>query len=225
MEPLDRPIWFALQDRQRHFAIGDGLARRFQPDVSPFIACADDSREALAAVSDLLGDRDAALFMQRTETPIPPGTVRLDGGRGVQMVSDGLEPVKPPPGVVALTDADAPAMLALAALTEPGPFRRRTHELSQFFGFKDKDGRLLAMAGERLKLPGMSEVSAVCTHPDAHGRGLAEQMTRYVAGVIAARGETPFLHTYADNAAAIRIYERIGFRHRCFVEVTVIGRA
>jgi ribosomal protein S18 acetylase RimI-like enzyme len=222
---LDRPIWFALEGRQRRFAIGDGLARRFPPDVSPFIACIDDSPEAVAAVTELLGERDAALFMQRTPAPLPPRTRRLDGGRGVQMVADGFAPFDPPPGIVVLNEHDAPAMLALATLTQPGPFRARTHELSQFFGFKDESGQLLAMAGERLQLPGMSEVSGVCTHPEARGRGLAEQLTRHVAGVIAGRGETPFLHTFADNAAAIRIYERIGFRHRCFVEVTVIGRA
>lgn len=127
--------------------------------------------------------------------------------------------------IIALGDDDAPAMRALATMTEPGPFRSRTHHLSQFFGVKDVHGRLIAMAGERLRLPGMSEVSGVCTHPEARGRGLAELLTRHVAGVIAARGETPFLHTYAGNAQAIRIYERIGFRHRCDVEVTVIGLA
>ena len=223
--PLDRPIWQALTGRLAGFGVGEGPARRFRPEVSPFVACIDDSDAALAAVAALLGPRDAVLFLQRWTVPLPTGCVRIDGGKGVQMVAEGFVPSTPPPGIVALTDADAPAMLALATLTEPGPYRARTHELSQFWGVKDEGGRLLAMAGERLKLPGMSEVSGVCTHPDARGRGYGELLSRHVASEIARRGETPFLHAYADNANAIRLYERLGFRLRCEVEALVVGLA
>jgi predicted GNAT family acetyltransferase len=115
-------------------------------------------------------------------------------------------------------------MLALATLTQPGPFRARTHELSQFWGVKDEQGQLLAMAGERLKLPGMSEVSGVCTHPDARGQGLAALLSRHVASEIVRRGEVPFLHAYAGNAAAIGLYERLGFRGNGTVEALVVAR-
>ena len=225
VEPLDRPIWHALNGRLARFGMGEGLARRFRAEVSPFIACGDDSEAALAAVARLLGPRDAALFLQRGPVPLPPGCVRIEGGGGVQMVAEGFAPSPPPPGIVALDEADAPAMLALATLTEPGPFRARTHELSQFWGVKDEGGRLLAMAGERLKLPGMSEVSGVCTDPDARGRGYGELLSLHVASEIARRGETPFLHAYANKANAIRLYERLGFRLRCEVEALVVGLA
>jgi ribosomal protein S18 acetylase RimI-like enzyme len=221
---LDRPIWHALIGRQSEFALGNGAARRFRPDVSPFIAVRDDSPESLEDVAPLLGPRDAVLFLQRGATPLPPGTRRIDGGRGVQMVAEDFTPTPPSPGIVALGEDDVPAMLALATLTAPGPFRAHTHRLSQFFGVKDAGGRLLAMAGERLKLPGMSELSGVCTHPDARGRGYAEALSRRIASEIVRRGETPFLHAYSDNANAIRLYERIGFRQRCFVEALVVGR-
>jgi len=224
-EPLDRPIWHALAGPQARFALGSGKARRFRPEVSPFIACEDDSPAALGAVAGLLGADDAVLFLQRGAVPLPPGTRRIEGGLGVQMVAWAFAESEPPLGIVALGEADAGAMLALATLTQPGPFRARTHALSQFWGVKDSGGRLLAMAGERLRLEGMSEVSGVCTHPDARGRGLAALLSRHVASEIVRRGEVPFLHAYASNAGAITLYEKLGFRHEGEVEALVVGLA
>jgi len=222
-DPLDRPIWHALAGRQAEFAVGAGKALRFRPDVSPFIACADDSPGALSEVATLLEPGDAVLFLQRGAVPLPPGTRRIEGGKGVQMVARDFAASEPPPGIVALGEDDAAEMLALATLTQPGPFRARTHQLSQFWGVKDAEERLLAMAGERLRLPGMSEVSGVCTHPDARGRGLAALLSRHVASEIVRRGEVPFLHAYASNAGAIRLYEALGFRHNGEVEALVVG--
>ena len=227
--PLDRPIWHALTGRQAGFAVGGGLARRFRADVSPFVAAIDDSPEALAAVAGLVEAGETMLFLQRGSVPVPPGMRVVERGVGVQMVAEDYVMSEPPDGIVALGEADAAEMLALATLTQPGPYAKRTHELSQFWGVKDgadvgrNGGRLLAMAGERLKLPGMSEVSGVCTHPDARGRGLAGLLSRHVASEIVRRGEVPFLHAYAANAGAIRLYEGLGFRIVAEVEGVVVS--
>jgi predicted GNAT family acetyltransferase len=135
-------------------------------------------------------------------------------------------PVAPPDetvDIVALSDRDAADMLALATLTEPGPFLPRTHHMGRFFGIRI-DGRLAAMAGERFHFPGYTEVSAVCTHPDFRGRGLARRLSRHVAAGIAARGETAFLHAWKSNDAAIALYRSLGFRWRCDVNVAVLRR-
>ena len=224
-DPLDRPIWHALSGRQRAFGVGDGLARRFRGDVSPFVAARDDTPEALVAVAALAAAGETMLFLQRGPVPVPPGMRVIERGMGVQMVADDFAPSAPPAGIVALGTADAGEMLALATLTQPGPYRARTHELSQFWGVKDEAGRLIAMAGERLRLPGMSEVSGVCTHPDARGRGLAGLLSRHVASEIVRRGEVPFLHAYAANVGAIRLYEVLGFRVVAEVEGVVVGLA
>jgi predicted GNAT family acetyltransferase len=125
--------------------------------------------------------------------------------------------------ILDLDDDDAPEMLALATLTEPGPFLARTHAMGRFRGAR-LDGRLAAMAGERMRLPGYTEVSGVCTHPDFRGRGLARRLSQIVAAAIQARGETPFLHAWATNTAAIALYESLGFAHRCSVNVAVLKR-
>ena len=107
---------------------------------------------------------------------------------------------------------DVPDMLALVARTRPGPFLPRTVELGTYLGIR-REGRLIAMAGERLHPPGWTEISAVCTDAAFRGQGLGSRLVRAVALGIRERGETPFLHTAATNTAAIRLYESLGFRH------------
>jgi predicted GNAT family acetyltransferase len=150
----------------------------------------------------------------------------MRGGVLSQMVSSG--PAGPVPITLTrgeefrpLTTADVPAMVELADLTEPGPFRERTIELGPFFGIF-QSGRLLAMAGERTHLPQFVEVSAVCTHPDVRGRGYARMLIATVMDEIRRRGKTPYLHSFADNYGAIRVYESLGFKLRRNLELAVL---
>ncbi|HET9813128.1 MAG TPA: GNAT family N-acetyltransferase [Sphingomicrobium sp.] len=216
--PLDRPIWSALNGRQAEFAIGDARALRYAADVEPFASTANDDPEYLAALAELIDGRDPVLLIQATPSPLPPGTRLLGAALGVQMLADGPVAGSRPAEAIALGDADSPEMIALAELTRPGPFRARTHHLGQFWGVR-REGWLVAMAGERMKLPGMSELSGVCVHPEWRGHGFARALSAFVANSIQQRGETPFLHAYADNVAAIALYEQLGFRLRAHMHV------
>ena len=227
--PLDRPVWNSLTGRQAQLAQGDARAWRLGADYGLFAAAADGSAESLAALAGLV-PADGALATVGVAEPGPPAGLAVEQHVIWQMVCDRLAaaPATPPAPraafeIVDLTDADADQMLALATLTKPGPFFARTHQLGGFVGVKDADGRLLAMAGERMKPPGFTEVSGVCTQPDQRGRGLAGALMRVVAGRIAERGETAFLHSYAHNAGAIALYESLGFRLRAEVTMTVLA--
>ncbi|WP_448808202.1 GNAT family N-acetyltransferase [Agromyces bauzanensis] len=222
--PLDRPVWSALTTRQRGFAVGDELARRYDPEVGPFAAVDTDDPAHLARVGTLVAEHGPVVFLQRGEIPVPPGTTVRLAGPGVQLVLDRLAAVPTTVEPELLGLADVPEMIALARLTEPGPFEARTTELGGFLGIR-VGGRLIAMAGERMQPEGFAEVSGVCTHPDHRGRGYGAMLSAAVADRILARGETPFLHAYAGNHGAIALYERLGFALRTPIEILAVAPA
>lgn len=222
--PLDRPVWSAFTTRQAHLALRDGGALRVHPDFGLFAATADHAPETLAALGRLVHAHPGEVgVVERFDLPPVSGTQVTKRAVLHQMVAQTLARPKPVDfEIQPLGDADSPQMVALAALTAPGPFFSRTHELGDFVGVK-VDGRLVAMAGERLRPEGFTEVSGVCAHPDHRGKGYAARLMLHVAGRIVERGETPFLHSYADNAGAIALYEALGFRFRCEQVLTVLA--
>lgn len=228
--PLDRPVWASLLSHHASFSEGGALARRFTPEVHVFASARDESAAALASLAALVRPGERVYLMQVPPIELPKGLVAVKQALGVQMVAK--RPIEAPAAhaaagcaCVALGEADAAAMLALARLTEPGPFMPRTHTMGAFFGVKDESGSLLAMAGERLRLPGYTEVSGVCTHPGARGLGHARRLSMAVAAGIQRRGDTPFLHAWESNAAAIALYASLGFELRARVHVAVLERA
>jgi len=224
--PLDRPVWNALRTRQRSLAEGDARALRLGADYGIFAAAADDAPESLAALAGLLPTKGQLALVEAGSTPAIPGAVVQSQALIWQMVAETNSLAQAPADfeAAALGEADAPQMLALASLTRPGPFFVRTHRFGGFIGLK-RDGRLLAMAGERLRPQGFTEVSGVCTQPDCRGRGYAGALMRLVVARILARGETPFLHSYAHNTGAIDLYRSIGFVLRRQVSMTVLETA
>ena len=125
-----------------------------------------------------------------------------------------LEPLRP---------EHASQAVELAKLTNPGPFGIRTPELGEYFGYFD-GGRLIAMAGERLRAGDLQEISGVCTHPDFQGRGLAKRLTLKLVHRQMQRGLRSFLHVLSHNEAARGLYEKMGYRNHLETTVRVITR-
>ncbi len=224
MRSLDRPVWASLSTAHTVLSIGDSLARRYAPKVNLFASACDDTAPALAALAALVQPGEHVFVLQVPEIVVPPGLVAVKEAKGVQMTA--TRSIRPPAtqaDILKLADVDAPEMLALAKLTEPGPFLARTHTMGAFIGIRI-GGRLAAMAGERFRFPGYTEVSGVCTHPDFRGRGLARRLSAAVAAGIEARGERPFLHAWRTNHAAIALYRSLGFELRSEVNVAVLER-
>jgi ribosomal protein S18 acetylase RimI-like enzyme len=223
MHPLDNPIWTALTTRQSYFAQTFGLLRRFPAEVSPLGGFAETNDVAIDSLRALLASGGtAALFLPARIEP-PAGLEIMVGGALLQMLMDDdavLPAIERAHEFVELGDADVPEMLALTALTKPGPFVSRTREMGTYIGIRDA-GKLVAMAGERLKLPGYTEISAVCTHPDHLGHGYAGFLMTILAQQIRARGEVPILHTLPGNTRAVQLYDRLGFKNRLFLHFAV----
>ncbi|MEM9629960.1 MAG: GNAT family N-acetyltransferase [Pseudomonadota bacterium] len=222
---FNRIVWSALTSRQEKFAQCNPLAVRFDPQISPFAASKDNSPEALQALADLIGPSDDYVYLLQKEAISLPSAVEAEfSALGVLMTEKTPSmPRRHGPDICPLLSSDVPDMVALADLTKPGPFKHRTPELGTFWGVKI-DGRLAAMAGTRLNLDGFTEVSGICTHPDFQGRGLATSLSRHVASEIRARGDTPFLHAFADNHGAIALYQKLGFEIWSEVNVAKVRR-
>jgi ribosomal protein S18 acetylase RimI-like enzyme len=209
-DPLDNVIYSALTSRQGEFGESVGLAARFQGDVAPFAGMAGGPGTwAWDDLAALVGPGGVATLFFVEDQP-PSGWKLLDRIGLVQMVATAAFADAPEPAARRLGPADVPAMLDLVERTRPGPYKQRTLELGAYLGIFDGEA-LVGMAGERMRVPGHTEISAVCTDPAYRGQGLATRLMRAVAAEIRGRGETPFLHASALNTTAIRLYEHLGF--------------
>lgn len=222
---LDRPVWSMLTGPQAGLAQGGELARRIDPDFGPFGAALDQSDAALAALAALVQPGEELWLVEQEEWPVPPGMVLIRSAPLVQMLAQIPQPVQPGDEVCEpLGEADAAMMAEIALATKPGPWGAKTRLYGEFYGIRD-GARLAAMAGERMRpAAGLAELSGVCTWPDYRGQGLAGKLIRRVMAGFTARGDVPFLHSYAANAKANALYEALGFVTRREMVATVLQK-
>jgi len=229
---LENPFWNALGSEHAKFAISAPLARRYPADVVPFAGVFDGRTEALADLRGLL-DLGEEIYATGDELSDCPGMELLGQLPAWQMVlreaDSGAHPdlheqsivqppiVEPPivqsPVIEQMTAADADAMVALTDAAFPGYFRLRTYAMGSYYGIRI-DGVLVAMAGERVALPGIREISGVCTHPAHTGQGYARKLIKRILKEHASAGLRTFLHVGTSNERAIVLYEQLGFVKR-----------
>lgn len=209
--PLDNPVFHALRGPHLAFARHHGAASRYDQEVSAFAGLPDSPDEtSWNDIRSLTNDRPFILI--RDHFDVPHGWTQVFSGRGLQytaenVVGEYFSQARP------LDTHDVDAMTDLVERTRPGPFEPRTIELGNYVGVFDED-RLVAMAGNRFRLEGYREISAVCTDPEYRGRGLAASVVRHLVALTAAQGDTAFLHVAETNTSAIALYERLGFTRR-----------
>jgi len=222
--PLDHPIWTALTTTQQSLAEGDARARRYPTEITPFAAMPDMSDENFAALGALMSPQDVAVLFTPDAVSPPAEFKVVLADTGEQMIGTPVEMPLDGVDIVTLGAEDVSAMMELTALTKPGPFSARTHELGTFLGIR-VGGNLVAMAGERMKPAGYTEITAVCVHPSHRGRGYGQMLLGAVSRQILARGEIPFLHVFSSNESAIARYKRQGMEIRRSLHVTVLQKA
>jgi ribosomal protein S18 acetylase RimI-like enzyme len=226
MHPLDNVIWKALNTSQSHLGRRNHQAGKFDREVSPLGGFPEPSEANYKSLASLLEPEErAALFLDTPSQPPAGWNVVIDISLLQMLYEVGGAAVQPTnkAEISQLSEPDVPDMLALTKLTKPGPFARRTREMGDYFGIR-QNGELIAMTGERLRLPGYTEVSAVCTHPEHLGHGYATALITHVVQRIHKRGEHAFLHVREDNQRAIELYERLGFRKRAMVQYLALTR-
>lgn len=211
---LDNPVYHALCSGDAHLGDGAGKVKFFDEQVSPFAGFREGYDKGFEELYQLLPPGRKMLFATPRLIKEPEGWQLLHEIKGLQFVfahnTDADEDFSK---IIPLNKTNVQEMMDLAALTKPGPFHARTIEFGHYFGLFE-NGQLAAMAGQRLHVPGFTEISAVCTHPDFLGRGFASLLLRHQLDLIGTQGQTPFLHVREDNQRAIAVYERLGFQLR-----------
>jgi len=221
---LDNPFWSSLTTRHRDVALRLGDVARFPSDYAPFLGIADASVDVAAAIDSLVAPDESAYLLGVAPQRVPGGW-RLDAFADLaQMICITPIDVVEGPDIIELTQAHRADVLALTALVYPHYFRERTMELGRYFGIY-QDGGLAAMIGERLGMDGLQEMSAICTHPDFNGRGLARRLTAWLTNATLTLGRTPFLHVSHENDRAKRLYEQLGYRYRRDIPFWSLRRA
>lgn len=226
---LDNIFWHSLSTTQAHFAEGAGKARRFAKGFSPILGFENASEPDFADI-EACCDAGEQFYIGGWTGEVPSGWNLIAEARMYRMVWDSSRPAPAEstrqqtlqvPTV--LNQTHAQLALALAKLTNPGPFGLRTLELGDYFGFFEGD-QLIAMAGERSQAGHYREISGVCTHPDHQGKGMAKHLMHLLLRRQLQRNEIPFLHVMSHNESAHQLYLRMGFRDYCETPVRVLQR-
>jgi GNAT superfamily N-acetyltransferase len=209
---LDNPVWHALTTQHSGLALTADGAVRYPASIVPFAGIGEPTARAANQLTSLIDDAESVFVVG--VAPVPPPGWTLEPKKPVlQMTCNGRPPEVPGPPVKTMTAAEAPDMIELTDLVFPGFFRPRTLDMGAYYGIYH-GSRLAAMAGERMRLDGYQELSAVCTHPSYTGRGYAQRLLALLMNSAFDRGFAPFLHVYADNARAIGVYRKMGFVDR-----------
>ena len=219
---LSNPIWHSLSTCHSNFAQGNHLAKRYPEDIGPLAGIPEQTEETWEALKALmLPGQHSVLFLNEPARCAAGLTLTVQFPLE-QMICTSSHCLSSDVKVEDLAEADVPEMLALTALTEPGPFRDRTIWLGGYCGIRDQ-GRLVAMAGRRTAIPGHREVSAVCTHPSYRGRGYGAALVSAVSNGIMRLGEVPYLHVRQSNSSAISLDRRLGYEiSRTFYGAVVV---
>ena len=216
-------VWHTLAGPQSRHATGTGTARRYARGFSPIMGFADPRRPDFAALAPHC-ESGEHLYCAAWSGPVPSGwQVDADTAAHQMVWERGAPDDDATLATVRLGGEHVTQMLELTALTQPGPFGERTVELGEYRGVLE-DGRLVAMAGERMEAGMLREISGVCTHPAFQGRGYARRLMHRLIALQLARGQTPFLHVMKGNDRARALYARMGFRHNGDIAVRVVSR-
>ncbi|HLP93763.1 MAG TPA: GNAT family N-acetyltransferase [Saprospiraceae bacterium] len=218
---LDSPAWYSLHEAHQHFNIGNEVIRLYQPDVCPFGGVLPPSEDNMALLGSMIAP-GTTFFLLGDLPPLPPGFELLHELPCVQMVCPHFIEVSPSERLVCLNDDYVLDLVDLVQLVQPGYFQSKTCEMGEYFGIF-QDGRLVAAAGERMRMDDFTEVSAVVTHPDFGGRGYAKQLVAHVVNKNLEAGKIPYLHVAEHNTPAIGLYEKLGFATRRVIPLRKIS--
>ncbi|WP_129717311.1 GNAT family N-acetyltransferase [Pedobacter sp. SYP-B3415] len=209
---LDNPAWAALNGPQALFAVGNGCAVRYSRELLPFAALAEPTHTCISALMELT-EPGEHMYLIGDLPELPPDWQLLSSLPCTQMLLGSMPANVHSEVPELLGPEDAAEMFELVNLVQPGYFAAGTGLLGCYYGIRHS-GKLIALAGERMRLPGYVELSAIVTRPGFTGRGYARTLISKLCGVHSRQRLQSCLHVAHSNQRAIGIYESMGFVRR-----------
>jgi len=210
-EKLDNPVWYSLSETHKDISINYHKVKFYDPVYCPFGGFIENNNVASQI------DENSKLinhFFVVGEKPLFSGKILLKNELiCLQMILEKRIEINIGEKIIELDDTLAEALSSLVNEVQPGYFKKKTNLMGNYFGVI-KEGKLVAVTGERMKMKGFTEVSAVVTHPFYTGKGFAKQLVAHTANKIFDENKTPYLHVAETNFDAIRLYEKLGFKTR-----------
>lgn len=208
---LDNPVWFSLSEDHQNLAFDFGNIKFYHPDYCSFggVENKNDISNPIDNYSTMIDN-----FFIVGEKPEFSDNLKLKKELVCfQMIINDRIDLEIKENIVSLTNEHADTLYQLVNLVQPGYFRKRTILLGNYFGIF-KDDKLIAVAGERMKMNSFVEVSAIVTHPDHTRKGYAKQLIVHTVNNIFRQNKTPYLHVAENNFGAINLYKKSGFKIR-----------
>ncbi|MBC7488310.1 MAG: GNAT family N-acetyltransferase [Cytophagaceae bacterium] len=222
---LDNPVWAALISENYKLSLGNDTARYFKSDVSTFAGVKEFTETNFKMLYDFIPfETPVPIFTDQKLVTAGPWKIITKVDSYQMLYTEHVEEKTKDTEIVKLNEHHVPEMMALTKLTNPGPFLPRTIDFGNYEGILN-EGKLVAMAGQRLHSGDFVEISAVCTHPDHLGKGYARQLILNQIRNIQSRKETAYLHVRLDNERAVKIYEKMGFQIRKNIFIYILSKS
>jgi ribosomal protein S18 acetylase RimI-like enzyme len=222
-DKLDNPAWYALTETHRQFAMGSDRLKRYQETIVSFFAFDHNKKNALQELDQLCKAGES--FFIIGELPSLPSNYSIESNLPcLQMICTSLTHSPAFSSLIEeLGEKDEQQMLALINLVQPGYFLPGTRLMGNYYGIR-QEGELVAITGERMRMNGLTEISAVVTHPGFTGRHYAQKLVAHAVNKNLEAGIIPFLHVAENNERAIGIYKKLGFVQRRIIVFWKIKR-
>lgn len=208
IDKLANPVWHSLNEKDEEFSISFGRAKFFLPQYCPFGAT--ESGQMKPAEIDHYAGLSDNFYIVGNQPLDAPRVILQNELVTIQMVLTGVPKPGVHHGITRLNGSFDAELFKLVNLVQPGFFGEWTSLMGDYFGIFEK-GRLVAATGERMKMDGFTEISAVVTHPDFTGRGFGKRLVAHTAEKVLSEGCIPFLHVNEKNSVARKLYENLGF--------------
>lgn len=207
MQYLDNPVWWSLHHEHASVAERAGEVARYPVSYTPFIAVETSDADTEGA-RELVAVDEVVYFLGEIPRLDPKYWTTVQEFEVQQFAGTECDvPVRGHSNIRELTESDKPAMLALAREVYPFFFRADTASLGRYLGYW-QDGALVAMGGERMRVPGYQELSTLCIRPQFARSGISFSLFHHLVVSTLRGGRGVFMHCVRGNDPVLRFAER-----------------